>query len=161
MSISVGIDLGTTYSLITVLPNINKPVETLRSPNDEIHIASHVYFGPDGNVIIGEEAKGYQSNLTIYDNKRFIGQPFKQIQQFIKGYPFKIIPSNQNKGVEYQLEYENKTEIKTPIDVAATQLSYFLDIIKQRINMNDIINFTITIPAYFTSSQKLQTQAAG
>ena len=161
MSISIGIDFGTTYSLIASLSNIYSPIEILRSLNDELYIASHVYFGSDGNIIIGEEAKDCKSNLTIYDNKRFIGQPFNRITRFIDDYPFKIVPSSENDGIEYALEYKDRLEKKTPIDVAAIQLSYFLDIIKKRVKIGDIINFTITIPAYFTSSQKLQTQAAG
>ena len=161
MSISIGIDFGTTYSLVAALSDIHKPVETLRSANDELHIASHIYLGPDGNIIIGEEAKGCNPNLTIYDNKRFMGQPFERMKQFIKECPFKIVPSSESKGIKYQLEYEDKIEKKTPMEVAALQLSYFLDIIKLRIEMKDIKNFTITVPAYFTSSQKLETQAAG
>ena len=157
----VGVDIGTTYSSIAITPDLSSPGELLQDKDSKHHIPSYVYYDEHGNALVGEIAVDQDPLSTIYDNKRFLGQHYKQIKDHIGNYPFKIIKDPKSDFVLYELVSNGKTHHKSPFEVATDQISHYRDIIKDRIEYNDQMGITATHPAYFDSTQKYFTYQAG
>ncbi|MFM2327720.1 MAG: hypothetical protein RIR31_1922, partial [Bacteroidota bacterium] len=78
--IIVGIDLGTTNSLVAIIhPESKKPV-ALKEHNGSALVPSVIHFEKSGNLIVGEEAKQYlitDAASTIFSAKRLMGKTYK------------------------------------------------------------------------------------
>jgi L1 cell adhesion molecule like protein len=162
MDISIGIDLGTTYSCVSVFTN--GKVEII--PDDatgEKTIPSYVAF-TDEERLIGHAAKN-QSVMnplnTIYDAKRLIGRKFSDatVQEDIKLYPFKIIDDGHDKPV---IEVSYKKEIKRfyPEEISAMILGKLKSMAEAYLG-KEIQKAVITCPAYFNDEQRQSTKNAG
>jgi len=162
MDISIGIDLGTTYSCVSVFTN--GKVEII--PDDatgEKTIPSYVAF-TDEERLIGHAAKN-QSVMnplnTIYDAKRLIGKKFSDatVQEDIKLYPFKIIDDGHDKPV---IEVSYKKEIKRfyPEEISAMILGKLKSMAEAYLGQ-EIKKAVITCPAYFNDEQRQSTKNAG
>lgn len=157
----VGIDMGTTYSSIAITRNISTPGELLQDKDSNHHIPSYVYYDENGNASVGQRAVSQDPECTIYDNKRFLGQHYDQIQNYIENYPFEIMKDPQSKFVVYKLQSNGKTHHKKPLEVARDQFCHYGDIIKERTEYDDQMGITVTHPAYFDTKQKYFTVQAG
>src|SRR5712691_9462853 len=95
----VGIDLGTTNSLVAYTdPQTNQP-KCIPGPYGDTLCPSVVSLDPDGNVIVGEAARRRlltQPERTIYSVKRLMGRGPADIQDELKLFPFRIDPSGKN-----------------------------------------------------------------
>ena len=162
MDISIGIDLGTTYSCVSVFTN--GKVEII--PDDatgEKTIPSYVAF-TDEERLIGHAAKN-QSVMnplnTIYDAKRLIGKKFSYatVQEDIKLYPFKIIDDGHDKPV---IEVSYKKEIKRfyPEEISAMILGKLKSMAEAYLGQ-EIKKAVITCQAYFNDEQRQSTKNAG
>ena len=82
----IGIDLGTTNSLVAVIhPETKQPV-ALREFNSSNLVPSVIHLGKDGNVIVGDEAKTYLETdpaNTIFSAKRLMGKSYNDIKDII------------------------------------------------------------------------------
>lgn len=156
----IGIDLGTTYSCVSVYEN----GRAIIIPNDQGNRTTPSYIAfTDTERLIGDAAKNQATinpTNTIYDAKRLIGKNFdsKEIQEDIKLWPFKVT-SKDNKPY---IEASFKGEIKTfsPEEISSMVLT------KMKKTAEDYLGYkvseaVITVPAYFNDSQRQATKDAG
>uniref|UniRef100_A0A914Q0S2 Heat shock protein 70 n=1 Tax=Panagrolaimus davidi TaxID=227884 RepID=A0A914Q0S2_9BILA len=159
---AVGIDLGTTYSCVGIF-RYGK-CEILQNGLQERTTPSVVGF-IKGQTVVGQAAKDKMRRFpknVISCAKRLIGRKFNDpnVQNDMKILPFKIVEKDGNAAVEVQIE--NETKIYTPEAISAMVL---LDLKKTALNFlggfeTDTVGAVITIPAYFSDSQRQATKDA-
>jgi molecular chaperone DnaK len=154
----VGIDLGTTNSVIAVMEGANPVV----IPNAEGFrtTPSVVAYLPTNDIVIGQIAK--RQNVlnpenTFYSVKRFIGSKFQEIEQETKLVTYKVFKESTG-NVKIYCPRLNKNFSPEEISAAvlkklATDAGKFLK--------EEITKAVITVPAYFNDSQRLATKDAG
>src|SRR6202521_2030271 len=95
----VGIDLGTTFSLIAYLDAQTGSPKCIPGPYGSTLSASVVSVAPDGKVVVGEPARAKlltQPERTIYSVKRLMGRGVADVQDELKLFPFRIDPTSKN-----------------------------------------------------------------
>ena len=160
--LSLGIDLGTTYSCVAYW--WNGKVDVI--PNETgARITPSIVSFTKTERIIGDGAKtqavrNYQN--TIYDAKRLIGRSFDdpEIQKDIKLWPFKVINDPETKKPKIEVKYKGKTETFFPEEISAFVLTKMKQIAKDYIG-KEVTDAIITCPAYFNDLQRKATQMAG
>ena len=161
-NLTLGIDLGTTYSCIAIWRNGKADV----IPNQETgtRITPSVVGFTKKDRIVGEAAKNQairNYKNTVYDAKRLIGRDFDdpEVQKDIKLWPFKVIKGDNNKP-KIEVEYKGKTESFYPEEISACILSKLKQIAKDYLG-HEVNEAIITCPAYFNDLQRKATQMAG
>ena len=154
----VGIDLGTTNSLVAYLdPQTNQP-KCIPGPYGETLCPSVVSLDPDGSIIVGEPARRRlltQPERTIYSVKRLMGRGPADIQDELKLFPFRIDPASKN-----VIRVMLGDRIFTPPEISAFILrelknwaeAYFGETVDRAV---------VTVPAYFNDAQRQATKDAG
>jgi molecular chaperone HscA len=157
--IIVGIDLGTTNSLVAIIhPDTKKPV-ALKEHNTSSLVPSVIHFDEAGNVTVGEEAKKKlisEPQNTIFSAKRLMGKSFNDIKQNASFFSYKVIDDNTESLVKVQVG----NKFYSPVDLS----SYILKELKQRaehILKTPVNKVVITVPAYFNDAQRQATRDAG
>ena len=155
----VGIDLGTTNSLVAIIhPDSRQPV-ALKEHNSSSLVPSIVHFDEAGNVTVGEEAKQYlvtEPHNTIFSAKRLMGKSYNDIKANASFFTFKVIDDNTESLVKVQVG----NKFYSPIDLS----SFILKELKQRaehILKTPVTKAVITVPAYFNDAQRQATRDAG
>lgn len=155
----VGIDLGTTNSLVAIIhPESKKPV-ALKEHNTSSLVPSIIHFDEAGNITVGEEAKQYlltESANTIFSAKRLMGKSYNDIKDNASFFTFKVIDDNTESLVKVQVG----NKFYSPIDLS----SFILKELKQRaehILKTPVSKAVITVPAYFNDAQRQATRDAG
>src|SRR5213596_191368 len=150
----VGIDLGTTNSLIAYMKG--KTPTVIPGPEGRTLVPSIVAYTPTG-ILVGDAAKEqlvHNPEHTVYSVKRFMGKGLADVTQELQYFPFKLTEQN---GV-IRLQIGNKT--LTPPEVSAMVLKE----LKARAETffgEEIRKAVITVPAYFNDSQRQATKDAG
>lgn len=156
--IIVGIDLGTTNSLVAVIhPESRKPV-ALKEHNGMSLVPSVIHFDESGNVLVGEEAKPYlqtDAANTIFSAKRLMGKIYKDVKDAGE-LAYKIIDDDANKLVKVQVG----NKFYSPVDLSSLILK---ELKKQaeHILKTPVTKAVITVPAYFNDAQRQATRDAG
>jgi molecular chaperone HscA len=157
--IIVGIDLGTTNSLIAVIQSdTGKPVVLKEYDNSSL-VPSVIYFDKAGNVIVGDEAKQYlisSPERTIFSAKRLLGKNYNDIKSNESFFSYKIIDNNSEGNVKVKVD----DKFYSPVDLS----SLILKELKKRaehILKTPINKAVITVPAYFNDAQRQATRDAG
>jgi molecular chaperone HscA len=157
--IIVGIDLGTTNSLVAIIhPDTKMPV-ALKEHDSSSLVPSVVHFDDMGNVIVGEEAKKKlisQPQNTIFSAKRLMGKSYHDIKENASFFTYKVIDDNTDSLVKVQVG----KKFYSPIDLS----SFILKELKQRaehILKTPVTKAVITVPAYFNDAQRQATRDAG
>ncbi|KAJ0172885.1 hypothetical protein K1T71_011061 [Dendrolimus kikuchii] len=158
--LTVGIDLGTTYSCVGVWQHGN--VDIIANDQGNRTTPSYVAF-TDNERLIGDAAKNQVAlnpMNTIFDAKRLIGRKFDdpKIQQDLKHWPFKVV--NDGGKPKIQVEYKGKTKRFAPEEISSMVLSKMKDI-AEAYTGNPVKDAVITEPAYFNDSQRQATKDAG
>lgn len=155
----VGIDLGTTNSLVAIIhPETKQPI-ALREHNSSSLVPSVIYFDEAGNVIVGEEAKKYleiSPERTIYSAKRLMGKTYQDIQQEGQLLAYQIIDD----GTDQLVKVKMGDRFYSPVELS----SFILAELKQRaehILKTPVTKAVITVPAYFNDAQRQATRDAG
>lgn len=155
----VGIDLGTTNSLVAIIhPDGRQPV-ALKEHNSSSLVPSIVHFDETGNVTVGEEAKQYlitEPQNTIFSAKRLMGKSYNDIKENASFFTFKVIDDDTESLVKVQAG----DKFYSPIDLS----SFILKELKQRaehILKTPVTKAVITVPAYFNDAQRQATRDAG
>ena len=103
--IIVGIDLGTTNSLVAIIhPESKKPV-ALKEHNNKSLVPSVIHFGDNANITVGEEAKQFLVSdpaNTIFSAKRLMGKTYNDVKNKSGSLAYKII-DDENKLVKVQV----------------------------------------------------------
>ncbi|MEO6233256.1 MAG: Fe-S protein assembly chaperone HscA [Ferruginibacter sp.] len=155
----VGIDLGTTNSLVSIIhPGTKQPI-ALKEHNSSSLVPSVVYFDPSGNIVVGEEAKSKlisEPQHTIFSAKRLMGKSYNDIKENTSFFSYKVIDDNTDSLVKVQVG----NKFYTPVDLS----SFILKELKQRaehILKTPVNKAVITVPAYFNDGQRQATRDAG
>ena len=157
--IIVGIDLGTTNSLVSVIhPDTKEPV-ALKEHNTASLVPSVIYFDEFGNITVGEAAREKLITApqnTIFSAKRLIGKSFNDIKDNASFFSYKIIDDNKEGLVKVQVG----NKFYSPVELS----SFILKELKQRaehILKTPVNKAVITVPAYFNDAQRQATRDAG
>jgi molecular chaperone HscA len=157
--IVVGIDLGTTNSLVAFIHPESKKAITLQGAAKDVLVPSIVHFGADNSVTVGQAASQYlstQPERTIFSVKRLMGKSYQDVKNTGALIGYKIIDTDTESLVKVQVG-EN---FYTPIELS----SYILKELKYRAEhfLNTPVNkAVITVPAYFNDTQRQATRDAG
>ena len=152
----IGIDLGTTNSLVGVVDS-GFPL-ILADEEGERLTPSVVTYLKDGSIVTGREAlrlKKLEPERTISSVKRFIGRPFDQISTEEKAASdYKIQPASF--GIEIPL---SEAETTSPIEVSAEILRRLKTVAETALG-HGVSRAVVTVPAYFSNSQREATKSA-
>jgi Fe-S protein assembly chaperone HscA len=154
----VGIDLGTTNSLVAYVDAQTGEPECIPGPSGSTLCPSIVSLDPDGSIIVGEPARRRlltQPERSIYSVKRLMGRGPSDVQSELKLFPFRIDPASKN-VIRVQLG----DKVFTPPEISSFILrelknwaeSYFGETVDRAV---------ITVPAYFNDAQRQATKDAG
>ena len=152
----VGIDLGTTNSLIATMQG-DRPTVLASSP-EECLVPSVVHYGQDGRVLVGREALPYlptDPGRTIYSVKRLMGRASGEVAEERERLPYQLSQSHQD-VVRIQVNGESYT----PPEVSA-QILRALKTRAETLLEKEVRQAVITVPAYFDDSQRQATRDAG
>jgi len=156
--IIVGIDLGTTNSLVAIIhPESKKPV-ALKEHNSSSLVPSVIHFGKNANITVGNEAKEYLVSdpaNTIFSAKRLMGKTYNDVSNNKASLAYKII-DDENKLVKVQVG----NIFYSPVDLSSLILK---ELKKQaeHILKTPVTKAVITVPAYFNDAQRQATRDAG
>ena len=156
--IIVGIDLGTTNSLVAIIhPESKKPV-ALKEHNSSSLVPSVIHFGENGNITVGDQAKPFLSSdpaNTIFSAKRLMGKTYNDVRNNSGALAYKII-DDENKLVKVQVG----NIFYSPVDLSSLVLK---ELKKQaeHILKTPVSKAVITVPAYFNDAQRQATRDAG
>lgn len=158
---SVGIDLGTTFSVVGYFKK-GKGVEIIANDQGNRITPSVVGF-TENEILVGEAAVNQMvqnPENTIFEIKRLIGRSWddKEVQRDLKLFPYKII--NKDNKPFVKVTYKNEEKIYSPEEISAMILEKMKSTAEAYIN-SPVKNAVITCPAYFTDSQRSATKDAG
>ena len=162
--IIVGIDLGTTNSLIAIIhPESKKPV-ALKEHNSHSLVPSVIHFGENENITVGDEAKQYLVSdpaNTIFSAKRLMGKTYNDVKHNATSFAYKIIDDSQRSANESRLvKVQVGSKFYSPIDLSSMILSA-LKKQAEHILKTPVSKAVITVPAYFNDAQRQSTRDAG
>ena len=155
----VGIDLGTTNSLVAIIHPETKLPTALKEFDGSSIVPSVVHFDAFGNVEVGATAKPYLETdpaNTIFSAKRLMGKSYNDIQTHQDFFAYKIIDDNKDSLVKVQVG----NQFYSPIELSA----HILTALKNRaehILKTPVNKAVITVPAYFNDAQRQATRDAG
>ena len=151
----IGIDLGTTNSCVAVFEN-SEPVVIANSEGKRT-TPSVVGFVKDGERKIGDPAKRQaitNPKNTVYSIKRFMGETYEQCQKEIDRVPYSVV----NEGGFPRVEIEGRKY--TPQEISAMILQKMKKTAEDYLG-EEVKDAVITVPAYFSDSQRQATKEAG
>ncbi|MGH9446337.1 MAG: molecular chaperone DnaK, partial [Terriglobia bacterium] len=152
----IGIDLGTTNSVVAVMEGGEPTV--IANPEGARTTPSVVAFTKSGERLVGQTAKRQaitNPENTIYSIKRFMGRRFNEVQSEIKTVPYKVI---EGSGGDVRIQAQGKDY--SPPEISALILQKMKDAAEQYLG-EKITQAVITVPAYFNDSQRQATKDAG
>jgi Fe-S protein assembly chaperone HscA len=154
----VGIDLGTTNSLVAYIdPQTNQP-KCIPGPYGSTLCPSVASLDSDGSVIVGEAARNRlltQPERTIYSVKRLMGRGPADVQDERKLFPFRIDPASKN-----VIRVILGDKVFTPPEISAFILRE-LKSWAENFFGETVDRAVITVPAYFNDAQRQATKDAG
>src|SRR5437899_7052317 len=156
MAKSVGIDLGTTNSVVAVMEG-GKPTVIINSDGNRL-TPSVVAFTKTGERLVGQLAKRQavlNPENTIYSAKRFIGRRYSEVQAEIKNVPFKVV-AGENDAVRFLIMGKQYS----PEEISAQVLRKLADDAAKYLG-EKVADAVITVPAYFNDAQRQATKDAG
>ncbi|MBK6505870.1 MAG: molecular chaperone DnaK [Ignavibacteria bacterium] len=158
----IGIDLGTTNSVVSVMEG-NDPVVI---PNAEgaRTTPSVVAFTKTGDRLVGDPAKRQavtNPTNTIFSIKRFMGRRFDEITEEAKMVPYKVIKGeNDTVRIEVDDASSGQKRIYSPPEISAMILQKMKKSAEEYLGQ-PVTEAVITVPAYFNDSQRQATKDAG
>ena len=156
MSKIIGIDLGTTNSVVAVMEG-GEPVVVTNSEGGRT-TPSVVAFTKDGNRLVGQVAKRQavtNPENTLFSIKRFMGRKFDEVQGEIKQVPYKVEKASNG---DVRIAAEGKHY--SPPEIAAMVLQKLKQSAEDYLG-SKVEKAVITVPAYFNDAQRQATKDAG
>lgn len=153
----VGIDLGTTNSLIAVIDRDNGNPKALRDESGYAIVPSIIHFTDTGEFLVGNNAKVHlveDPQHTIYSVKRLMGKSYADIAGHHFGY--KIIDDDTESLVKIKVN----EKFYTPTELSAMILKQ-LKSRAESVLQTQVTKAVITVPAYFNDAQRQATRDAG
>jgi molecular chaperone DnaK len=156
MSKIIGIDLGTTNSVVAVMEG-GEPIVITNSEGGRT-TPSVVAFTKDGNRLVGQVAKRQavtNPENTLYSIKRFMGRKFDEVGEEIKQVPYKVEKASNGDVV---INVDGKQY--SPPEIAAMVLQKLKQSAEDYLGQK-VEKAVITVPAYFNDAQRQATKDAG
>jgi molecular chaperone HscA len=156
--IIVGIDLGTTNSLVAFI-NPDKNAQVINDAGKGVLVPSVVHFGEAGEITVGNEAKDYlvtDPQHTIFSVKRLLGRSYKDIEHYKDFFSYKVIDDDGESLVKINVG----DKFYTPIELSGMILKE-LKARAEHALKTPVNRAVITVPAYFNDSQRQATRDAG
>ncbi|MBC7884635.1 MAG: Hsp70 family protein, partial [Saprospiraceae bacterium] len=156
--IIVGIDLGTTNSLVAYISN-GKPVTVKSMAGKNTLTPSVLHFDKNGQIIVGSKAKLYLSSnpeRTIFSVKRLMGKSYKDVEKLKSSVGYEIIDEDTESLVKIKVD----NRFYTPVELSAEILKSLKADIENELDTT-ITKAVITVPAYFNDTQRQATRDAG
>ena len=155
MSKIIGIDLGTTISVVAVMEG-GKPT-VITNPEGSRLTPSVVAITDKGERLVGQVAKRQaitNPENTIYSSKRFVGREFSEVQEELKMVPYTVEPE----GNDVRIVIQGKKH--PPPEVLAMILRKLKEAAEAHLGKS-VDRAVITVPAYFNDAQRQATKDAG
>ena len=156
MSRIVGIDLGTTNSLVAYVDDKTGLPRVIPDRDGQALLPSIVSFAREG-VLVGAAARRQlvrRPEATIYSVKRLMGRGYEDVKDELRYFPFRVLPSD---GI---VKIQVGARDVTPPEVSAIVLKSLKDRAEAHFG-EPIEKAVITVPAYFNDSQRQATKDAG
>lgn len=154
--LAVGIDLGTTNSLVATVRSGMSTV--LQDEHGHALLPSVVRYLPDGEIVVGHEAQAQQSkdpSNTIASVKRFMGRSLQDIVDRAH-IPYHFVSSSDAQSM---LQIETRAGLKNPVEISAEILKT-LKMRAEKALGGELTGAVITVPAYFDDAQRQATKDA-
>ena len=156
MSKIIGIDLGTTNSVVAVMEG-GEPIVINNSEGGRT-TPSVVAFTKDGNRLVGQVAKRQavtNPENTLYSIKRFMGRKYDEVSDEIKQVPYKVEKASNG---DVRINVDGKQY--NPPEIAAMVLQKLKQSAEDYLG-SKVEKAVITVPAYFNDAQRQATKDAG
>jgi molecular chaperone DnaK len=156
MAKAVGIDLGTTNSVVAVMEG-GKPNVIINTEGSRV-TPSVVAFTKTGERLVGQIAKRQavlNAENTIYSAKRFIGRRYSEVQSEVKNVPYKVTA-----GANDAVRFEISGKPYAPEEISAQILRKLAEDAAKYLG-EKVTDAVITVPAYFNDAQRQATKDAG
>ena len=155
----IGIDLGTTNSVVAVMEG-GEPV-VVTNPEGGRLTPSVVGFSKNGERLVGQVAKRQavtNPENTVFSIKRFMGRRFEEVSEEMKMVPFRVVRDGDH--VVVQVQASGKEERYAPAQVSAMILQKLKQAAEEHLGQ-PVTQAVITVPAYFNDAQRQATKEAG
>ena len=152
----IGIDLGTTNSCVSVMEG-NQPTVIINNEGERT-TPSVVAFTDGGERKIGNPAKRQaitNPQNTVFSIKRFMGETYDQVTKEVSRVPYKVISGENNTP---RVDINGK--LYSPQEISAMILQKMKKTAEDYLRQ-DVTEAVITVPAYFSDSQRQATKEAG
>jgi molecular chaperone DnaK len=157
MSKVIGIDLGTTNSVVAVMEG-GEPVVITNSEGGRI-TPSVVGFTKTGERLVGQVAKRQavtNPENTVFSIKRFMGRRFDEVSEEMKMVPFRVVPDGERVAVSIGADAKKYS----PPEISAMILQKLKQAAEDYLGQ-PVTQAVITVPAYFNDAQRQATKDAG
>ncbi len=151
--LAVGIDLGTTNSLVATIRSGVAVV--LPNHDGDPLLPSVVRYEKDGRVVVGNAAKAAQADdpeNTIVSVKRFMGRGIADVAKY-GALPYKFIDSPG------MVKIDTVAGVKSPVDVSSDILKHLRSLAEESLD-GELVGAVVTVPAYFDDAQRQATKDA-
>lgn len=152
----IGIDLGTTNSVVAVMEG-NDPV-VIANPEGSRTTPSVIAFTKSGERLVGQAAKRQavtNSQNTVFSIKRFMGRFYNEVNEEMKLVPYKVIQGDNNTA---RIRIDDR--VYSPPEISAMVLQKMKQTAEDYLGQK-ITEAVITVPAYFNDAQRQATKEAG
>src|SRR5258708_15937045 len=156
MAKAIGIDLGTTNSVVAVM-EVDTPTVIVNSEGGRV-TPSVVAFTKTGEQLVGQIAKrpsALNTERTVYSIKRFMGRKYSEVTQEIKQVPYKVVPG-PNDAVRVDID----GKLYSPEEISSFILRKLADDAAKYLG-EKVKEVVVTVPAYFNDAQRQATKDAG
>ncbi|KAJ0402994.1 hypothetical protein ATCC90586_000522 [Pythium insidiosum] len=164
----VGIDLGTTYSVVAI--SQQDKVTVIADQNGSVLTPSTVAFLAQGATLVGREARAHgiqDPRHTIFNAKRFIGRSLESVlredEDVAASYEFDLSSedaANASTAACFSLRLEGHTPCVTPVDVGAHIVRHLRHLATRFVGHDQIDKAVIAVPVDFDAAQRAATVAA-
>lgn len=148
----IGIDLGTTNSVVAVMEG--NEVKVIPNQEGNRLTPSVVAFTDKGEILVGDPAKRQaitNPKRTIYSIKRFMGRRFEEVEQERKMVPYEVVPDSKGMAA-----VKIGDKIYTPPEISAMVLRKLKEAAENYLG-HKVRRAVITVPAYFNDAQRQAT----
>jgi Fe-S protein assembly chaperone HscA len=156
----VGIDLGTTNSLVAYIGPDGEPVCVRGEHDRSTLVPSIVHFAPGaGEVLVGDAAREKlvaDPGRTIYSVKRLMGKSYKDVAGLQSFFGYRILDDDTDALVKVRVD----DRFYTPVELSAQILRELKARVERTLGV-EVTRAVITVPAYFNDNQRQATRDAG
>lgn len=155
----VGIDLGTTNSLVAIVDRETGKPRVLRGRGQDYLVPSLLHFGDSGEIIVGRQARAFlveAPERTIYSVKRLMGKSYGDLHAKTDLFSYKIVDEGEGNLVRVKMD----NRFYTPTELSSLILKELKMRAEQELG-TEVKKAVISVPAYFNDAQRQATRDAG